>query len=196
MKLILSKEEADDLVKKCVLIPIKDKVFKMQIPYPDKNKKVYVYTEVHTEEQEVSVSTLIKDEEKEEANNNKSEKSLKEWFEEFREQFPTSDAHGTWVKTRPSMRSDRGRKAFGRFKDLVNKEDLYPEDIIAAMKYDVWVRKSGSKVAGKNLMKFMPGLQPWLNDPGYIKGLIESMQSDEVYKAATNDQKGNKIKLY
>lgn len=176
MILVGEKAEINDLIKK-------------NLVRPTENHEVWVVALRDIENNLIEIPMIIKDTDEYNEENpdinleapeeDVSPKTIDQWYEVFKDEFPSNDKYGPFPKTR-AMKKDPGDKGLKRFRDLVNKEGMTPESIIEAMKYEVWWRKKASTT--NNLLKYMPALQPWLNDASNISNQLEEMADDEGYK--------------
>lgn len=107
-------------------------------------------------------------------------KQLNEEFMSFIKDFPTTDAHNGFPKSR-DLKKDSGNTAFTRYRTLREDYQFEAEDILNAMKYEKYWRIKQSLATNENLLKYMRGLSAWLNDKINIMTQLEQMQHDDSY---------------
>ena len=176
MLLLEDQRAFDSLLKSKVLKPLSENEYILALPeLINQNVLVSVVIDQShfvSEEQQIKKSRKYNEE--------LSIKELREKFDDFLKEYPSSDHFDGFRKSR-DLKTDPGFKAFDRYKKLVYDHDISPDSIMNAMKYEVHWRKRESKLSGENKMTYMRGLQPWLNDPTSIKTNLEEMNKDDDY---------------
>lgn len=101
-------------------------------------------------------------------------------FEEWWKNYPTTDSftykHKTFKGSRSLRRSKSECKV--KFKAIINEGDYTAKQLIDALKYEVKVKVERSLREGKNLMSYMQGSVPYLNQRTF-EGFIELMESEK-----------------
>ena len=110
-------------------------------------------------------------------------------FEEWWKNYPSTDSftykHKTFKGSRSLRRAKNDCKA--KFKAILNEGDYTAQQLIGALKYEVNVKVERSLREGKNLMSYMQGSVPYLNQRTF-EGFIELMESE---KDNPEQQKGS-----
>ena len=110
-------------------------------------------------------------------------------FEEWWKNYPSTDSftykHKTFKGSRSLRRAKNDCKA--KFKAILNEGDYTAQQLIDALKYEVNVKVERSLREGKNLMSYMQGSVPYLNQRTF-EGFIELMESE---KDNPEQQKGS-----
>ena len=101
-------------------------------------------------------------------------------FEEWWKNYPTTDSFTYKHKTFKGSRSLRRAKSECKvkFKAIINEGDYTAKQLIDALKYEVKVKVERSLREGKNLMSYMQGSVPYLNQRTF-EGFIELMESEK-----------------
>lgn len=101
-------------------------------------------------------------------------------FEEWWKNYPTTDSFTYKHKTFKGSRSLRRAKSDCKvkFKAILNEGDYTAKQLIDALKYEVKVKAERSLREGKNLMSYMQGSVPYLNQRTF-EGFIELMESEK-----------------
>jgi hypothetical protein len=101
-------------------------------------------------------------------------------FEEWWKNYPSTDSftykHKTFKGSRSLRRAKNDCKA--KFKAILNEGDYTAQQLIGALKYEVNVKVERSLREGKNLMSYMQGSVPYLNQRTF-EGFIELMESEK-----------------
>jgi len=101
-------------------------------------------------------------------------------FEEWWKNYPTTDSftykHKTFKGSRSLRRAKNDCKV--KFKAILNEGDYTAQQLIDALKYEVNVKVERSLREGKNLMSYMQGSVPYLNQRTF-EGFIELMESEK-----------------
>lgn len=186
MILYCTEEEANELVQKCLLIPLGDGGFELELNPPK------------TPDERFTVRVDVKySEEQSKESNEYTNKQIRDLYKEFLDTHPPSDYHGQFKKTRP-LKKDPGSKGLERYRALIRKHGITPDEIRLARDYEVYWRRKASK-GNDNKMTYMSGLQPWLNDPQNIKVQLEMLEQDPEYArdGVTEDDDPNaQLNLY
>jgi|TARA_R110000868_G_scaffold396698_1_gene668982 hypothetical protein len=100
-------------------------------------------------------------------------------FEEWWKNYPTTDSFTYNNRTFKGSRSLRRAKndCKVKFKSIINEGEYTPEQLIDALKYEVKVKVERSVKEGKNIMSYMQGSVPYLNQRTF-EGFIELMQTE------------------
>ena len=110
-------------------------------------------------------------------------------FEEWWKNYPSTDSftykHKTFKGSRSLRRAKNDCKI--KFKAILNEGDYTAQQLIDALKYEVKVKMERSIREGKNLMSYMQGSVPYLNQRTF-EGFIELMESE---KDKPEQQKGS-----
>ena len=110
-------------------------------------------------------------------------------FEEWWKNYPSTDSftykHKTFKGSRSLRRAKNDCKA--KFKAILNEGDYTAQKLIDSLKYEVNVKVERSLREGKNLMSYMQGSVPYLNQRTF-EGFIELMESE---KDNPEQQKGS-----
>jgi hypothetical protein len=109
-------------------------------------------------------------------------------FEEWWKNYPATDSFTYKHKTFKGSRSLRRAKSDCKvkFKAIINEGDYTAKQLIEALKYEVKVKVERSLREGKNIMSYMQGSVPYLNQRSF-EGFIELMEMD---KDKTEQQTG------
>jgi len=101
-------------------------------------------------------------------------------FEEWWKNYPTTDSFTYKNKTFKGSRSLRRSKNECRlkFKAIINEGEYTAQQLIDALKYEVQVKLERSLREGKNIMSYMQGSVPYLNQRSF-EGFIELMESEK-----------------
>lgn len=128
-------------------------------------------------------------------------KDVKDVYSTYRLCFPTNieEAIGKDNADGRSLRSGNKEKIMKKLKERM--DDGYdPENIINAVKYEVWWRKNEYKRTGENKLQFMRGMEAWINDTENLDSMIErSLKSTEFQNLINNkapDEPKRQIKIY
>jgi len=101
-------------------------------------------------------------------------------FEEWWKNYPTTDSftykHRTFKGSRSLRRAKSDCKL--KFKAIINEGDYTAKQLIDALKYEVKVKVERSLKEGKNIMSYMQGSVPYLNQRTF-EGFIELMESEK-----------------
>ena len=129
------------------------------------------------------------------------EKTIEEWYKDFRQAFPTDiNKLLGYSSEGSSLRSGNKVKIKSKIKELI-KSGYNMESVITAVKYEVWLRTNESKKTANNTLMYMKRMGSWINDTGNIDTMIErSIQSTEfkLYRNKDTRELPNvpKSKLY
>jgi hypothetical protein len=101
-------------------------------------------------------------------------------FEEWWKNYPTTDSftynHKTFKGSRSLRRAKNDCKI--KFKAIINEGEHTAQQLIEALKYEVKVKVERSVKEGKNIMSYMQGSVPYLNQRSF-EGFIELMESEK-----------------
>lgn len=170
------KDILSQLIEKRVLKPFSGKQYRMNI----EGILFDVYSDID------DIKTAENNDDKNTSSNVKLHnghinlKQLKDHYNKFLSSFPVSDKFDSFRKNR-TLRSDPMNVGFDRYRKLVQEHNIHPDHILSALEYEVYYRKKESRVQNENLMKYMQGLGPWLNNVVNIKTQLEEIENDEEY---------------
>lgn len=99
---------------------------------------------------------------------------MNEDFERFWKEYPVSDKHGRWKRTR-YFRSGK-EEARAKFFSILG-EGITADQLIAAVRAEVKIKKENSLI--ENQMAFMPLINSWLNKRKF-EGYLEDEDDDEI----------------
>jgi len=101
-------------------------------------------------------------------------------FEEWWKNYPATDSFTYKNRTFKGSRSLRRAKSDCKikFKAIINEGDYTAIQLIEALKYEVKVKVERSVREGKNIMSYMQGSVPYLNQRSF-EGFIELMELDK-----------------
>ncbi len=101
-------------------------------------------------------------------------------FEEWWKNYPATDSFTYKNRTFKGSRSLRRAKSDCKikFKAIINEGDYTAIQLIEALKYEVKVKMERSVKEGKNIMSYMQGSVPYLNQRSF-EGFIELMELDK-----------------
>jgi hypothetical protein len=101
-------------------------------------------------------------------------------FEEWWKNYPTTDSFTFNNKSFKGSRSLRRSKNECRikFKSIVNEGDYTAKQLIEALQYEVKVKVARSVKEGKNIMSYMQGSVPYLNQRTF-EGFVELIESEK-----------------
>lgn len=128
-------------------------------------------------------------------------KSIKELYLLYRACFPTNieEAIGKEDDTGRSLRSGNKDRITDRLKKRID-EGYDMENIINAVKYEVWWRVNESKKTNDNKLQYMRGMESWINDTENLDSMIErSLKSIEFQNLINNrlpDEPKRQVKIY
>lgn len=128
-------------------------------------------------------------------------KSIKELYLLYRACFPTNieEAIGKEDDTGRSLRSGNKDRITDRLKKRID-EGYDMENIINAVKYEVWWRVNESKKTNDNKLQYMRGMESWINDTENLDSMIErSLKSTEFQNLINNrlpDEPKRQVKIY
>ena len=128
-------------------------------------------------------------------------KSIKELYLLYRACFPTNieEAIGKEDDTGRSLRSGNKDRITDRLKKRID-EGYDIENIINAVKYEVWWRVNESKKTNDNKLQYMRGMESWINDTENLDSMIErSLKSTEFQNLINNrlpDEPKRQVKIY
>lgn len=107
-------------------------------------------------------------------------KPLATEFEEWWKNYPTTDSFTYNNKRFKGSRSLRRSKpeCKVKFKSIINEGDYTAKQLIEALKYEVKVKVERSLKEGKNIMSYMQGSVPYLNQRTF-EGFVELMESEK-----------------
>ena len=128
-------------------------------------------------------------------------KSIKELYLLYRACFPTNieEAIGKEDDSGRSLRSGNKDRITDRLKKRID-EGYDIENIINAVKYEVWWRVNESKKTNDNKLQYMRGMESWINDTENLDSMIErSLKSTEFQNLINNrlpDEPKRQVKIY
>jgi hypothetical protein len=128
-------------------------------------------------------------------------KSIKEIYLLYRACFPTNieEAIGKEDDTGRSLRSGNKDRITERLKKRMD-EGYDIENIINAVKYEVWWRVNESKKTNDNKLQYMRGMEAWINDTENLDSMIErSLKSTDFQNLINNrlpDEPKRQVKIY
>ena len=172
-KLICTEEFLNELVKQSIIEPQGDGKF---ILYTKANLvgECYPITISCNVDNDIENTVVFTD--------NKS-KTLDEWYNTVRVEFPTNAGAHLNVDGR-NLRSGNKTRIKKRIQALID-ESYNMEAVVNAVKYEVWFRVKSSKVSD-NKLEFMQALEAWLNNTSNVDAMIERSQESNEYKRAMN----------
>ncbi|NRB64693.1 MAG: hypothetical protein HRU40_16975 [Saprospiraceae bacterium] len=191
MELKCTKEELNYLIKNNVIEPLSNNEFILYTKADlrgenHKFKVTYTIGNIATVRNEQVVNI---------------EKTIEEWYKDFRQAFPTDiNKLLGYSSEGSSLRSGNKVKIKSKIKELI-KSGYNMESVITAVKYEVWLRTNESKKTANNTLMYMKRMGSWINDTGNIDTMIErSIQSTEfkLYRNKDTRELPNvpKSKLY
>ncbi len=133
--------------------------------------------------------------------NGMKDKSIKEIYLLYRACFPTNieEAIGKEDDTGRSLRSGNKDRITERLKKRID-EGYNIENIINAVKYEVWWRVNESKKTNDNKLQYMRGMEAWINDTENLDSMIErSLKSIDFQNLINNrlpDESKRQVKIY
>jgi hypothetical protein len=133
--------------------------------------------------------------------NGMKNKSIKEIYLLYRACFPTNieEAIGKEDDTGRSLRSGNKDRITERLKKRID-EGYDVENIINAIKYEVWWRVNESKKTNDNKLQYMRGMEAWINDTENLDSMIErSLKSTDFQNLINNrlpDESKRQVKIY
>lgn len=166
MLLTIDEEQAQLLIDSCALVPQDSNHFGVVVSIPGASgHSVIIPVEIKYEKQPEKIvkSAMFK------------KADLKDYYEQFKNIFPTSDAHGNFPRRR-SLRGDSKRQGEKRFIELVQVYGFDPKDIINACIYEVDWRQKSSYKTNENVMSYMKSMVVWLNDEEHVRTQIQEMK--------------------
>jgi hypothetical protein len=190
-KLVITKEDYDMLLTGCAIVPRGDDTYSLRVNID--NTDIAYYIDISDvifstfEDEQHSSDIIIR------KKTTYSSKELKTTYETFKSNFPTTDRHHNFVKSRV-LRVDPGKKAFGNYKKLISDYNIKPEDILNAMQYEVWWRCKVSLKDGKNRLTYMQGMAAWLNNVENVKTQLEEIAEDQSYHQFREEHGTNVLK--
>lgn len=128
-------------------------------------------------------------------------KNIKDVYALYRLCFPTNieEAVGKEDNNGRSLRSGNKEKIMKKLKDRLD-EGYLVENIINAVKYEVWWRTTEAKRTGDNKLQYMRGMEAWINDTENLDSMVErSLKSTEFQNLINNklsDEPKRQVKLY
>lgn len=185
MKLILTDEELDDLLKRRALIP-NNGGYALKIP--DENSKSSVYIEVSTDvnlsitEYNTSLPVAL------EPHKVIVKSDVESLYHELRKEFPVDTHKSIWNRSGGvNLRTGKKISILKSCKELL--QDFTREQIIQAAKYEVQSRINYSSKTNKDELQYMKRLGTWVNDATNIEAMLERMQDDVMIAAPTRVNK-------
>lgn len=159
MKLIITRSEANDLIKLNLLEPIDSTNYVIRLKPDAKNTQ-----------RTINVELMLEDVELIEKNNSNSQNKINidDFYSRIREIFPTNIQNEGVSR---NLRTGNTDKIKSRIKELCKKYNF--DDVINAAKYEVEKR-----IQSKEL-KFMKALSAWLNDEENIISQIENNKNND-----------------
>ena len=133
--------------------------------------------------------------------NGMKNKSIKEIYLLYRACFPTNieEAIGKEDDAGRSLRSGNKDRITERLKKRID-EGYDVENIINAIKYEVWWRVNESKKTNDNKLQYMRGMEAWINDTENLDSMIErSLKSTDFQNLINNrlpDESKRQVKIY
>jgi hypothetical protein len=133
--------------------------------------------------------------------NGMKDKSIKEIYLLYRACFPTNieEAIGKEDDAGRSLRSGNKDRITERLKKRID-EGYNIENIINAVKYEVWWRVNESKKTNDNKLQYMRGMEAWINDTENLDSMIErSLKSTDFQNLINNrlpDESKRQVKIY
>jgi hypothetical protein len=114
-----------------------------------------------------------------------SEKIIEDNYKKFKQAYPSTDKFAHFSTTRP-LRNGKDISNMASYMILIESKNFKFDEILKAMKYEVWWRKKASMDSDENKLSFMKGMESWLNTPENITLQLSEMENDEVYKELIN----------
>ena len=99
-------------------------------------------------------------------------------FEEFWKCFPASDKHGNYPSTR-KIRSNKP-ETFKEWNKVL-AEGNKPEEVISALRAEVYDRKHTSSLKNGNSLKFMKGPVKWLETRAFLDYMDTEIEEEITY---------------
>lgn len=174
-KLVCSEELLNKLISQCIIEPQGNREF---VLYTKKNlvgesQAIEIICDVEVDEDSSFITKIVEN----------SEKSLDEWYNLIRKEFPTNASKHLNEDGR-NLRTGVKSKIKNRIQTLID-ESFNLNAVIEAIRYEIWFRIKTS-TQGNNKLEFMPGLVTWLNDTTNIEAMIERSINSEQFKIENN----------
>lgn len=185
MKLECSKDELNELISHHIVEPRGDNKFVINTK-PDLVGKI-IQIPIEYVNVESSDDKLI------EKNTTNINKSIEEWYVEYRLSFPNDieKAIGNEEDDGANLRSGKKDKIIKKLKELAESGyDL--SNIVDAVKYEVWWRISDTVKDGKkdNKLQYMRRMEAWINDTENLDTMIERATKSTDFQRMLNGNNG------
>lgn len=173
-----------------------NELIKHQIIEPKGNNRFVINTKPNLRGEIHQIEVLYSENKMSEGKINKTTKTeiktIEQWYEEFRKAFPNNvtTAIGK-LGDGTNLRSGKKDKIINSLKELI-KNNYSLENVVMAVKYEVWFRIKESKRTGDNKLEYMQRMGSWINNNENLNSMIErAAESKEFKKYLENENKGN-----
>lgn len=187
MKIIGTKEELNDLVKCGLLEPIDNAryciclkpdltnaVRKLEVTYDTTHVIEVGHSELKRSKINNSVASTTTT-----TNSNITPADIEEIYKKFRAEFPNDILKPFNQQGGISLRTGKPEVIKSR---LLMQMKSYPiEDIILAVKFEVWMRVQNSKNVENNELRYMQRMESWINNTENLCSMIERAKSDPKF---------------
>jgi len=180
MNLVLkcSKEDLNNLIKECIVEPRGNNAFIIYTKSDLKNNSFPLLVEYLEDNNEDSIVNEL------ESINSNSTKTLEKWYKEFRESFPNNASKHLGIDDGTNLRTGSKVKIKKGLQKLVD-EGYSLQDVINAVKYEVWFRIKQS-TGSENKLEFMKRMQTWVTDINNIEVMIERSKNSVDFQQSIN----------